>query len=62
VYRRADTQGEKLERILRRLYLRKTVPRRVSEVQSMLNQFYLYRDAVKDLEQSLARDYIQVIE
>jgi glutamate-1-semialdehyde aminotransferase len=62
VYRRADTQGERLERILRRLYLRKTVPRTVNEVQSMLTSFYLYRDAVRDLEQTLANDYVRTIE
>lgn len=62
VYRRADTNGEKLERTLKRLYLRKTIPRRREELQTMINQFYAYRDAVNDLEQSLAKDYVSLIE
>jgi hypothetical protein len=62
VYRRADSLGEKLERTLKRLYLRKTVPKRRTEVDVMIQQFYAYRDAVKDLEYSLARDYVGYIE
>lgn len=62
VYRRADTAGEKLERTLRRLYLRKTVPRRRSELETMVKQYYAYKAAVNDLEQSLAKDYVGYVE
>jgi hypothetical protein len=51
-----------LERTLKRLYQRKTVPKRRAEVDPMVQQFYAYRDAVKDLEVILARDYIGYIE
>jgi hypothetical protein len=62
VYRRADSLGEILERTLKRLYNRKTVPRRRAEVQTMINQFYSYRNQVNALEQSLAKDYVSFIE
>jgi len=62
VYRRADTAGEKLERTLRRLYLRKTVPRSRKELETMISQFYAYKKAVNDLEQSLAKDYVGFVE
>ncbi len=62
VYRRADTSGEKLERTLKRLYNRKTVPRSRKEVETMISQFYAYKSAVNDLEQSLAKDYVGYIE
>lgn len=62
VYRRADSLGEILERSLRRLYLRKTVPRKRSELQTVINQFYAYRNQVNQLEQSLAKDYVSYIE
>lgn len=62
VYRRADTAGEKLERTLRRLYNRKTVPRTRAEVQTMISQYYAYKTAVLDLESSLAKDYVGYIE
>lgn len=62
VYRRADTAGEKLERTLKRLYQRKTVPRRRSELQTMIAQYYSFKTAVNDLEQSLAKDYVGYVE
>lgn len=62
VYRRADTAGEKLERTLKRFYNRKTVPRTREELKTMIAQFYAYKAAVWDLEQSLAKDYVGYVE
>jgi hypothetical protein len=62
VYRRADTAGEKLERTLRRLYNRKTVPKSRKELATMIAQYYSYKQAVLDLEQSLAKDYVGYVE
>lgn len=62
VYRRADTLGEVLERTLRRLYLRKTIPKRREELQRMIDQYYAYKNQVLQLEQSLAKDYVSYFE
>lgn len=62
VARRADTAGEKLDRTLRRLYNRKTVPRSRAELTTMIKQYYDYKTAVNDLEQSLAKDYVGYVE
>lgn len=61
VYRRADSLGEVLERHLQRLYRRQTVPRKRAEVESLVKEFYSFRDQVAALEQALARDYISII-
>ena len=62
VYRRSDSLGEILERTLLRLYRRKTVPRKRSELQTMITQFYAYRNQVNALEQALAKDYVSYVE
>jgi hypothetical protein len=62
VYRRADTLGEVLERTLKRLYLRKTIPRKREELQRMIDQYYAYRNQVQVLEQALAKDYVSYFE
>jgi hypothetical protein len=62
VYRRADTLGERLERILKRLYLRKTVPKTRAEVETLVQAYYQYRDQVKALETSLASDFVGYVE
>lgn len=62
VYRKADSLGEILERSLRRLYNRKTVPRKRADVETVIQQFYAYRNQVNALEQSLAKDYVSYIE
>lgn len=62
VYRRADSLGEVLERTLRRLYLRKTVPKNRSEVDRLIQQYYAYRDQVKLLETTLASDFVAYLE
>jgi hypothetical protein len=61
-YRRADSLGEVLERTLRRLWQRKTPPRSRAEVDRLVNQYYAYRDQVRDLEQVLARDFVAYLE
>lgn len=61
-YRRSDSLGEVLERTLRRLYLRKTVPRSRAEVDKMIQQYYAYRDQVKELEQVLAKDFVSYLD
>lgn len=60
VERRLDTQQERLQRILRRLYLRKTVPRKVAEVQSVMNQYGAIEKALGDLNRTMA-DWVNVI-
>lgn len=62
VARRADTAGEKLDRVLKRLYLRKTVPRSRAELATMISLYYAYKQSVLDLEQSLAKDYVGYVE
>jgi hypothetical protein len=44
------------------LYNRKTVPRSRAELQVMIKQYYDYKAAVADLEQSLAKDYVGYVE
>lgn len=61
VYRRADSLGEILERTLRRLSQRKTVPRKVSEVDTLVKEFRAYQTQVANLEAALARDYVALI-
>jgi len=60
VARRFDSQQELMDRILRRLYLRKTVPRKVVELQSLMTAFQQVRQVETDLERTLA-DWVRVI-
>jgi hypothetical protein len=60
VYRRADTAGEKLERVLLRLYRRKTVPRKKDELSTTNALYRSYLTAVTDLGTSLG-DYYKLI-
>lgn len=62
VYRRADSLGEVLERSLRRILNRKTIPRRRAEVQGLINQYYAYEKAVTNLRDSLAKDFVSFLE
>jgi len=62
VARRADSQGERLDRWLKRQTSRKTAPKRRVEVQPGIDAFYQYKKAVDDLEQAFAKDYVSYIE
>lgn len=62
VARRADAQGEKVERWLKRQAARKTPPRKRAEVQPGIDLFYAFKKAVNDLEQAFAKDYVAYIE
>jgi len=52
-YRAADTAGEKLERRLDRLILRKTAPSG-AEWTPLINEYSAYKSLVQALERSLA--------
>jgi hypothetical protein len=49
-----------MARILRRLYLRKTVPRKVSELQTLMTQYHNTETALSDLNRVMA-DWVNVI-
>ena len=61
VFRRADALGEIVDRHLTRLYHRKTPPRKRSEVESLVSEFYAYRNQVTALEQALASDFVSMV-
>lgn len=52
IYRAADSEGERLERVLDRLILRKTRPL-PAEVEPLYGRFRVYRDKVQLLERAL---------
>jgi hypothetical protein len=54
--------GELLERTLKRLAQRKTAPRKKSEVQTVINQYYSYEKAVTALRDSLAKDFVSALD
>lgn len=62
VARRASSMGELLERTLKRLAQRKTAPRKKSEVQTVINQYYSYEKAVTALRDSLAKDFVSALD
>lgn len=62
VARRADSAGERLDRWLKRQYQRRTIPRTVAEVQPGITLYYAYKTAVLDLETSMAKDWVGLLD
>lgn len=60
VERRLDANQEKLQRRLRRMYYRKTVPRKGAELQPVMVDYQNIRVSMQDLERALA-DWANII-